>query len=57
MYATVFMGRSKDSFQTLVLSFHHVGSSGGPHVVRLGSKCLSLLSYLTGPSMLVFNIL
>ena len=30
-----------------VLSFHRVGPGHGTQVVRLGSKCLSMLSYLT----------
>lgn len=33
--------------QEQVLSFYHMGFRDGTRVVRLGSKCLSLLSHLT----------
>jgi hypothetical protein len=31
----------------IVLSFYHMGSSGGTQLVWLGGKCLYQLSYLT----------
>lgn len=33
----------------IVLSFYHMGSLGGTHIVWLGGKCLYQLSYLSDP--------
>lgn len=44
----------KGQFLGLVLSFRHVGSEDRFQVVRRGSKCLCLLSYLT-PFLFIFG--
>ena len=47
--------RSEDNLQEWVLSFHHVDPREQTQVVRLGSKCLYLLSYQE-PLTLVLSI-
>lgn len=38
-----------------VLSFHHVGFRDLIQVVKLVSKCLYMLSYLTSPEFTILN--
>lgn len=44
----VYVWRSEDNIQELVVSFCHVGPGDWTHV-RLSSKCLNLLSHLVNP--------
>lgn len=39
----------------LILTFHHVDPGDQTQVVRLSSKCLYLLSHLTGPILVSLN--
>lgn len=45
-HATVYVCRSVDNFQELILSFHCIE---GTQASRLGDKCLSLLSHCARP--------
>lgn len=45
-YATVCLWKLEDKFHQMVLSFHYVDSGDPAQVVRLGSKCLNLLTHL-----------
>jgi hypothetical protein len=47
---------AKDKFTGCVLFSHFVGSRDQILIIRLGSKCLYLLSQLAGPIGFFFNI-
>lgn len=48
-YAGAHVWRSEESFQELVLSFYNAVSKDWPQGIRLDSRCLYLISHLTGP--------
>lgn len=49
MHVTVYVWRSEDNVEELVLSFHYMGSGDQTQDIRLGSKPLYPLSRLAGP--------
>lgn len=53
MCVTMHVWRSEDNLQESVLSFQHVVSGALTQIVRLGSKHLCPLSYLTSPYYIV----
>lgn len=49
IHVTVYVRRSEDNLEELVLSFHYMGSGDQTQVIRLGGKPLYPLSRFAGP--------
>lgn len=50
--AIVCVQRLENNLEVLFLFLHHVGHRDQTQMIRLGSKCLYLLRYLTNPYLL-----
>lgn len=53
MHTTICVRRSEDNVQKLALSFRHVDPEDSTKIVRLGCKCLYLVSHFWVPAFIL----